>query len=345
MNTAIDYDVEIKKIKKKYGKKLLIIAHHYQRDEIVRYADKLGDSFQLAQFASVQEEAEYIVFGGVRFMVEAAAVLAKPHQKVLHPNMEAGCPLAQKASEPDVLKAWKHLGTVTDNNQIIPVVYVNSDVELKAFCGESKGLTCTSSNATKAFQWAFEQGEKVFFFPDEFLGRNTSNLLGIKDSEIAVWDPNIENGGLKDDEIKYAKVLLWKGFCLVHTFFKTEHVENIRAKYPEIKVIVHPECKPEIVKAADGAGSTKFICEYVKNAKPGAKIAIGTEFNLVQRLANKNPDKTIVPLKESICANMFKTTIENLHYTLANLETYQPTTVEEKYIENTKIALNRMLKL
>ncbi|MCD4658202.1 MAG: quinolinate synthase NadA [Planctomycetes bacterium] len=338
---------EIKKIREHYGIKLLILAHHYQRDAVVQHADTRGDSFQLAKYASEQEQAKYIVFCGVRFMVEAAEVLSKPHQKVLHPNPESGCPLADMADLPSVEKAWEFLNNVADVSKIIPVVYVNSDVKLKAFCGNHNGLTCTSSNAPKAFNWAFNHvnGNKVFFFPDQFLGTNTAHKMGISDNEIAVFDPKQENGGVSQEQIEKARIILWRGFCHVHTHFKPEHLKQARAEYPGIKIYVHPECKSDVVALADGFGSTKFLREVVQDGKPGEIFGIGTEYNLVNRLAAENPDKIVVPMIESMCPNMFKITEENLHETLKNLETVKPVNVEEKYKQGALLALNRMLTL
>ncbi len=338
---------EIQQIREHFGKRLLILAHHYQRDAVVQHADLRGDSFQLAKFASEQEQAEFIVFCGVRFMVEAAEVLSKPHQKVLHPNPESGCPLADMADLPSVEKAWDFLRTVTDVSKIIPVVYVNSDVKLKAFCGNHNGLTCTSSNSPLAFSWAFEQGEgtKVFFFPDQFLGKNTAHKMGISDDEIAIYDPKQVNGGVSQKQIEKARVILWRGFCHVHTHYKPEHILQARAEYPGIKIYVHPECKSEVVELADGFGSTKFLREIVQNGKPGEVFGIGTEYNLVNRLAAENPDKTVIPMNESMCPNMFKITEEHVYETLKNLETATPVNVDEKYKQGALLALNRMLTL
>ena len=340
----MNFDAEIRKIKDKLGKKLLILAHHYQRDEIVQLSDFRGDSYQLAREAA-NSEAELIVFCGVRFMVETAAALAKPYQKVYHPNDDAGCPLAEKAEEDDVIYAWEHLKKILDTNKVTPITYVNSDLELKAFCGKNNGLTCSSSNAEKAFDWAFKRGEKIFFFPDEFLGRNTSYSKGIKSEDMVVWDPKLENGGLTDDEILKAKVILWKGYCHVHTWFKVKHIVDFREKYPGGKVVVHPECIPEVVQSADATGSTSFIVNYVKDASEDTFIGIGTELNLVERLGKENPNKRVVPISEVLCGNMFKITIELLYNTLIDLDTFPVVTVDEKHKENAIIALNRMLEL
>jgi len=343
----MDITHEIKQIREYYGNRLLILAHHYQRDAVVQHADLRGDSFQLAKFASEQKQAEFIVFCGVRFMVEAAEVLSKPHQKVLHPNPESGCPLADMADLPSVEKAWNFLKTVTDVSKIIPVVYVNSDVKLKAFCGNHNGLTCTSSNSPKAFRWSFEQGNnnKVFFFPDQFLGTNTAHKMNITDDKIAVFDPKQENGGVTTEQIEKAKVILWRGFCHVHTHYKPEHILQARKEFPGIKIYVHPECKTEVVDLADGFGSTKFLREIVQNGKSGEIFGIGTEYNLVNRLAAENPDKTVIPMNESICPNMFKIAEEHVYETLKNLKTFKPVNVDKQYKQGALLALNRMLTL
>ena len=335
----------IRKIKQRLGDRLVILGHHYQRDSIVEISDFVGDSFDLSRRAANLEKAEFIVFCGVRFMAESAAVLAKPHQKVIHPDPDAGCPLADFAPVGMVKNAWKELETVLNIQKVMPVVYVNSSAALKAFVGDHGGTTCTSSNARKAFEWALRQREKVFFFPDRNLGKNTANFLRIPDEQVADWDPYIPFGGLAKEEILKARVLLWKGYCHVHTWFRKYHVEQARENYPEAAIIVHPECDPAVVRAADGNGSTKFIVAYVRQASAGSTIVIGTEINLVNRLADQNPDKKIVPLSKSPCPNMGKVSPNDVLYVLENLGEVNVVCLPKPVITSAGKALQRMLDL
>jgi len=335
----------IKAIKKKWGDRLVILGHHYQRKSIVGISDFVGDSFDLSHRASNLETAEFIVFCGVRFMAESAAVLAKPHQKVIHPDPDAGCPLADFASFSQVDAAWRELGDVIDTKKITPVVYVNSSAGLKAFVGEHRGTTCTSSNAQKAFIWGFEQSEKVFFFPDKNLGKNASIFLGIPDDEVVVWHPGIPGGGVTPEAIRRARVILWEGYCHVHTWFRKFHVDQARKNYPNARLIVHPECDPSIVQLADATGSTKFIVDYVRQAPPGSTIVIGTEINLVTRLADENPDKTIVPLAKSPCPNMWKVSPGDVLYALENLGEVNVVKLPESVVSGARKALQQMMEL
>ncbi len=279
----------ILKAKKRLGQELVILGHHYQRDEVIAFADFRGDSFALSKAASEQKNAKYIVFCGVHFMAEAARILAAPHQKVILPNIYAGCPMSDMAHADDVENAWNELGKKLDMKKVIPIVYMNSEAALKAFCGRHGGIVCTSSNAPRTFDWAFSRGEKIFFFPDEHLARNTARIKGIGKDEIQFWNSSTH-------QLINSQLLLWPGFCHVHTYFNLEQILEARAKYPGCKVIVHPECKEEVVLASDESGSTEGICKYVKSAAKGETIVIGTEINLVARLAKENPDKKIVPL-------------------------------------------------
>ena len=233
-----------------------MLAHHYQRIENVQLADFVGDSYELSRAASEQAEADDIVFCGVHFMAESARVLARPRQKVYLPNLAAGCPMADMARRAEVEEAWKELSALQPASRIIPITYMNSDADLKAFCGRNGGLVCTSSNSVGAFRWAFERGRAIFFFPDEHLGRNTANAYGIAREDTVIWDPREENGGLTREAIAKARVILWKGYCHVHTFFQVSHVTEARQKHPDCKLIVHPECTEEVVAAADLSGST-----------------------------------------------------------------------------------------
>ncbi len=335
----------IRALKKKYGKRLVILGHHYQRHSVVAISDFVGDSFDLSRRAAVQKEADFIVFCGVRFMAESAAILAQPHQKVIHPNPEAGCPLADFASLNQVQTAWKSLAKIVDPKEVTPVVYVNSSAELKAFVGEHGGTTCTSSNAAKAFQWALNRTPRLFFFPDKNLGQNTAFALNILEEAVRLWDPELPDGGLTPEEIRQARVFLWKGYCHVHTWFRKFHVEQARIQHPAGKIIVHPECDPEVVRASDGNGSTKFIVDYVQKAAPGSTIIIGTELNLVTRLALENPDKTIVPLAQSPCPNMWKITPKNVLEVLENLGERNVVTLPDSVVREARKALQRMMEL
>lgn len=334
---------KIKSAKEKLGGDLLILAHFYQREEIVQFADFVGDSLQLAQVASKKNDVSYIVFCSVSFMAEMARILCSPEQEVLHPAPEAKCPLAEMAKMKDVEKAWKKLSTLGKN--LIPIVYVNSTAELKAFCGRNGGAVCTSSNAKKVFEWVFSKGAQPFFFPDENLGRNISHSLGIKDEEISVWGPK---GKQKLEDFRRSKVILWKGFCYVHTEFLPFLVEKAKSSYTDLKVIVHPECFPAVCALSDFVGSTSFIKRTVEESPPGSRWAIGTEWNLVRRLQIKNPDKIILPIAESICCQMAKVTPERLLNVLDGLlkgELRGRVLVSKEIAEDAGIALRRMLEI
>ncbi|MBU8848475.1 MAG: quinolinate synthase NadA, partial [Desulfobacterales bacterium] len=320
-NTKADKEIidKIIKIKQELGDRLVILTHHYQRKEIVDLGDHRGDSFGLSQQAAGDERAQYIIFCGVHFMAESAAILAKDHQTVQIPDMDAGCWMADMADSYLVEKAWNDVTAIVGNDTVTPLVYMNSDAYIKAHCGRNNGAVCTSSNAPKAFEWAFRQKEKIFFFPDEHLGRNTGNHLGIPEDKMIVWDPEKPLGGNSEQDIKKAKVFLWKGYCLVHTRFTTDDMEAIRKSFPAAKIVVHPECTQEVVKASDAVGSTSFIVTYVADAPTGSTIIIGTEINLIKRLAMEYPDKKILPLKDSLCPNMYKINLKNLLSCLENI--------------------------
>ncbi len=336
---------EIKKIKKEMGDNLIILAHHYQRSDIVDLADFRGDSFELSQKTAQSRTANNIIFCGVHFMAESATILAGPHQTVQIPDQHAGCPMADMADIHLVEKAWEQLASITDTGAIMPMAYMNSDAELKAFCGRNEGLVCTSSNAPAAFEWAFGRSEKVFFFPDQHLGRNTGNRMGISPEEMIVWDSQKPFGGNSREEIKRARIILWDGYCLVHTRFKTEHVRGMRKRFPEAKIVVHPECTEDVVSLSDVVGSTGYIVKYVKEAAPGSTIIVGTEINLVRRLAKENPDKKVLDLCNSLCANMFKIDLKKLLWTCENIGKVNVVTVPDTIKENAQKALKRMLDL
>ncbi|MGV3720019.1 MAG: quinolinate synthase NadA, partial [Actinomycetota bacterium] len=282
------------------GSRLVILGHHYQRNEVIRWADYTGDSFKLAQYGAQRRDADYIVFCGVHFMAESADILAADHQHVILPNMTAGCSMADMADIHQVEDCWAALTRVIQD-KIIPVTYMNSAANLKAFVGERDGAVCTSSNARTVLDWAFKQGQKVLFFPDQHLGRNTALRMGIPAEEMVVWDPWALSGGVTPDQLRAAKVILWKGHCSVHGRFTVEQVEKARAENPGIQVVVHPECTREVVDAADAFGSTEKIIQIVEAAPSGTQFAIGTEINLVNRLAHEHPDKPIFCLDPVVC--------------------------------------------
>ncbi len=336
---------KIKDIKKVLGKKLIILAHHYQNKEIVELSDYKGDSFELSQRAGTDKEAEFIVFCGVHFMAESAAILAQKHQTVQIPVPDAGCSMADMIDYAAFKKAWDAISRITGENSVTPIIYMNSDARTKAFCGENGGLVCTSSNADKAVVWALNRREKVFFMPDEHLGRNTANKLGISEKEIIVWDNELHLGGNNQEKIEKARLILWKGFCIVHTRFNVEHIKKARENFSDAKIIVHPECVQDAVKLADASGSTKYIIDYVKNAPKNSTIIIGTEINMIKRLANEYSDKKILPLYESVCPNMHKTVPHNLLSILENIGEKNIVFVEEAVKRGAKLALDRMLAL
>ena len=293
-----------------FGSRLLVLGHHYQRDDIIQFADFRGDSFNLAREAAKRGDAEFIVFCGVHFMAESADILTKPTQHVILPNMAAGCSMADMARPADVYASWDELGELVDTERVIPVTYMNSDAALKAFVGEHGGAVCTSSNATAVLEWAFARGDQVLFFPDQHLGRNTGKKLGLDPRrEMAVWNPAKALGGLTPERVRESKILLWQGHCSVHIRFKVEQIERARAEHPGCHVVVHPECPEPVVDAADADGSTEFIVRYVSEGPPGV-YAVGTEINLVHRLHEelKHEGKTVFCLDPVVCpcATMYR---------------------------------------
>lgn len=334
----------IRELKAGFGESLIVLAHHYQRLGVHACGDITGDSYHLCKAAANTGKARHIVFCGVRFMVTSAATLCRPDQVVYHPDRNAGCPMADMANLPQVRTSWMELGEFVDTRKVVPVVYMNSDLDLKAFCGERGGIVCTSSNAGKVFDWCFERGERIFFFPDEHLGRNTANKYGIPRDQIVLWDPKLPNGGLSARQIADSKVILWKGYCHVHTRFTVEMIEKARAEHPGLKVIVHPECTEEVVAAADYSGSTGFIQDYVVNRmKPGDKVAIGTEVNMIHRLSVQHPDRLVIPLVRSLCPNMFKISTGDLRDCLENLEAWEPVRPDPAEMRHARVALDNML--
>ena len=332
--------------KKELGDKLVILTHHYQRLEIVEFNDFVGDSYGLSKIAAQQKNAEHIVFCGVRFMAEAADILTDDDKKVYLANATAGCPMADMAPNGDVYRSWDFIESVLGPDKVIPLSYMNSSADLKAFCGKNGGLICTSSNADAAFDYCFKQGKKLFFFPDQHLGRNTANKKGIPKNKIALYDVQQENGGLTGAELVNADVILWSGYCPIHVNFNTDQIKQQRKNFPGLQIVVHPECPEEVVALSDSAGSTSHIVKYVEQAAPGSKIAIGTELNLVHRLAVQNPDKKIISLAGSmcvVCSNMFRTSLQDLCFTLENFEQAELIKVPEDVAKYALTALERML--
>jgi quinolinate synthase len=333
------------------GSKAMVLGHHYQRDEVIAFADIRGDSFKLAQAAADNRDAEFIFFCGVHFMAESADILTSKNQKVILPDLAAGCSMADMATASQVDNCWQVLTKLGVANKTIPITYMNSSAAIKAFTGENNGAVCTSSNAMRAMKWAFEKGEKVLFLPDQHLGRNTAVLsLGLKLEDCVLWNPWKPNGGLTDDQIKKAKVILWRGHCSVHGRFSVENINQVRAKISGVKVLVHPECQHDVVSNADVVGSTEMIIKTVKESAAGSKWAVGTELNLVQRLANENLDKQVVFLDKTVCycSTMNRIDLPHLVWvmeSLVNGRLENQIVVEEKIAKWAKVALERMLAL
>lgn len=309
---------KITAIKNELGRELIILTHHYQRREIVALGDYAGDSFGLSQTAAADSRARYIVFCGVYFMAESAAILADPHQTVQIPDENAGCWMADMADAHVALQAWETVTAIAGAEAVMPLAYMNSDAEVKALCGRHGGAMCTSSNAADAFDWALARRDKMLFFPDEHLGRNTGEKMGIDPEKMIVWDPSRPLGGNTEKQIKKAAVILWKGYCLVHTRFRVTHIKEKRKAFPGAVIVSHPECTREVVRASDAVGSTGFIVKFARQSPAGSTIIIGTEINLINRLAAEHPDKTILPLHSSFCPNMARINLTNLLQTLEN---------------------------
>ncbi|MFQ5844480.1 MAG: quinolinate synthase NadA, partial [Planctomycetota bacterium] len=326
-----------------YGARLVLLAHHYQRREIVDLAHFRGDSFELCRAASRQQEAERIVFCGVRFMVESAAILSRPDQEVYHPNERAGCPMADMANRDLVEEAWADLERHDLAATTVPVTYMNSDADLKAFTGRNGGIVCTSSNASRVFDWAFRRGERIIFHPDEHLGRNVANAKGIPADRQAIYDPRLPLGGLTERELRRCRVLLWKGYCHVHTHFTAERVEQARRKWPGVFVMAHPECTEEVVAASDFVGSTSQMCCRVAEAPPGSTIAIATEINMIHRLAYEHPDREVHALSRSLCPNMYRINLYNLYDLVRDLDGAEPVALPADVRRDARLALDRML--
>ncbi len=333
------------------GSKALILGHHYQRDEVIQFADITGDSFKLAQAAAQQKSAEFIFFCGVHFMAESADILTSPQQKVILPDLAAGCSMADMATASQVQECWSQLQRIGVATETIPVTYMNSSAAIKSFTGENGGTICTSSNAQKSMEWALSKGKKILFLPDQHLGRNTAVLsLGLTLEDCVLWNPWKPMGGLTEDQIKRATVILWRGHCSVHGRFTSDSVNEVRKRIKGVNVIVHPECTHDVVTAADVVGSTEMIIRTVSQAAPGSKWAVGTELNLVSRLAANNPDKEVVFLDKTVCycSTMNRIDLPHLVWAMESVlagHIVNHIKVDERVAKFSKIALDQMLAL
>jgi quinolinate synthase len=333
------------------GDRLVILGHHYQRDEVIRFADYTGDSFKLANAIAQHPQADYIVFCGVHFMAESADILAMPHQRIILPDLAAGCSMADMAPADQLEICWAELRQAGLASRVVPVTYINSAAAIKALVGENGGTVCTSSNAAATLKWGWQQKEKILFLPDQHLGRNTAFKMGVSLDHMVVWDPNEPLGGLTREQIDAAKLILWKGHCSVHVRFTTKQIDKVRAEHPGIKVIVHPEVPFDVLQAADDSGSTEYILKMVRDSAPGSTWAVGTEVHLVHRLAEEvAPDKTVVSLDQfgCLCSTMFRVSPNHLLWVLDSLvdgEVVNEIVVPEEQKKWAKIALDRMLAL
>jgi quinolinate synthase len=357
--SAAELSARIQAVREQMGNRLLILGHHYQQDEVIEHSDLRGDSYQLSRMAADSETCEAIVFCGVHFMAETADILANRPDKlelrqgrrvnVVLPDLAAGCSMADMAAINQVEAAWADMSEVIDTSRVIPVTYINSAASLKAFCGRNGGIVCTSSNARAVLEWAFERGDRVFFFPDQHLGRNTALKMNIDVSQMPVWDPyQLELGGNTEAGLENSRVILWKGHCSVHQMFRPEHVAQFRAKYPGIKILVHPECPREVNDIADISGSTGKIIQTVRDSPAGSKWAIGTELHLVNRLKAEHPEQEIHFLSPVVCmcATMYRIDLAHLCWSLENLQAGHPVNVIEVDRDVTHwslVALERML--
>ena len=345
-----ELDRRIAETRAALGSQLVILGHHYQRNEIIKYADLRGDSFKLSQYAASQREAEKIVFCGVHFMAETADILSAPHQKVILPNLTAGCSMADMAQIDDVLDCWDDLQDVFGEGGVVPITYMNSTADIKALCGRNGGIVCTSTNAPATFQWALEQRERILFLPDQHLGRNTGLKMGIGLEEMLVWNPFKPLGGHTEAELSRAKLVLWQGHCSVHTRFTVPQIEEARRRFPEVNVVVHPECTMEVVAAADCNGSTEYIIKTVTEAPPGSVWAIGTEISLVNRIAAENADKTVFCLDSVVCpcSTMYRIHPAYLSWVLDGLTegvVVNQIKVAGETAQQARVALDRMLSV
>jgi len=345
-----EMDRRIAAAKAALGRRLVILGHHYQRDEVIKFADYTGDSFKLARQVSQHPDADFIVFCGVHFMAESADVLSADHQQVILPDLAAGCSMADMAAPDQLEMCWSDLSQMGVGG-VIPVTYINSAASIKAFCGERGGVVCTSSNAAATLRWAWERGERILFLPDQHLGRNTAYKLGVPLDEMVVWDPNEIWGGLEPDAVKRARIILWKGHCSVRTRFTVRQIENIRKEHPGVRVIVHPEATWEVVQAADDSGSTEYIIKQVSQSPIGSIWAVGTEIHLVNRLArDMQPGRTVLSLDQfgCLCSTMFRVSPNHLLWVLEGLvdgRVHNRIVVPDDRKYWTKVALDRMLSI
>lgn len=356
-----ELSARIEAVRKELGPRLLILGHHYQQDEVIAHSDLRGDSYQLSQLAASSSDCRYIVFCGVHFMAETADILANRPEKlterggekvtVVLPDMAAGCSMADMAAIEQVEAAWADLGEVIDTKDITPVTYINSAASLKAFCGKNGGIVCTSSNAKAVLEWSFKRTSRVFFFPDQHLGRNTALKMGITNEQMPVFDPyGGDFGGTSEPALQNSKVILWKGHCSVHQMFRKEHVEQFRKRIPDVRILVHPECPQEVNDLADVSGSTSKIIKTVEAAAPGTKWAIGTELHLVNRLKQEHPEQEIHFLSPVVCmcATMYRIDLAHLCWSLECLSDGQPVNVikvDEETARQSLVALSRMLEV
>ena len=345
-----EMDARIAAARQKLGSRLVILGHHYQRDEVIKFADYTGDSFRLARHVAAHPESEYIIFCGVHFMAESADVLAAPHQQVILPDLAAGCSMADMAAPDQLERCWEEL-TQMRVPGVVPVTYINSAAAIKAFVGEKGGTVCTSSNAAATLRWAFSRGEKVLFLPDQHLGRNTAFKMGIPLDQMVVWDPDEIFGGLDPDEVARARMILWKGHCSVHTRFSVQQIDAIRKQHPSVRVIVHPEVPWEVVQAADDSGSTEYIIKTITDSPVGSVWAVGTEVHLVNRLAQTlAPDRTVISLDRfgCLCSTMFRVSPNHLLWILEELvdgRVHNQIVVPDDQKHWTRVALDRMLSI
>tara|TARA_Y100001934_G_scaffold150231_1_gene180227 strand:- start:213 stop:1418 length:1206 start_codon:yes stop_codon:yes gene_type:complete len=345
-----DLRKSITKARKELDDRITILGHHYQRDEVIEFADQKGDSFKLSQYAAKQDRAEFIIFCGVHFMAETADILSSPEQKVILPNLTAGCSMADMAHSDDVEDCWDDLTDVLGTDQIVPITYMNSTAAIKAMCGKNGGIVCTSSNASATFDWALQKNKKILFLPDQHLGRNTAIKKGISLDEMIVWNPFKPLGGNSNDSIKKSKVILWQGHCSVHTRFTTKQIDKARAEIPGVNIIAHPECTLDVVEASDYSGSTEFIKDKINEAPAGSSWGVGTEISLVNRIAAENPNKNVFCLDPVVCpcSTMYRIHPAYLSWILdgiLNGVTINQISVDKKTRNYAKIALQRMLEV
>jgi quinolinate synthase len=346
-----EMETRIAAARQELGNRLVILGHHYQRDEVIKFADYTGDSFRLARQIASRPDADYIVFCGVHFMAESADILCAPHQQVILPDLAAGCSMADMADPEQLETCWEELQQMGVSG-VVPVTYINSAAAIKSFIGERGGTVCTSSNAMATLKWAFERGEKILFLPDQHLGRNTAYKMGIPLDEMVVWDPHVIFGGLDPEEVKRAKMILWKGHCSVHERFTAKQIETVRKQHPGIRVIVHPEVPWDVVQASDDAGSTEYILKTVRESEPGSVWAVGTEVHLVNRLANEvaADNKTVISLDQfgCLCSTMFRVSPNHLLWILEELierRVHNRIVVPEEQKHWNRVALERMLSI